>query len=849
MTYMKKKLLGFGSWIRGASRGCFFIVGCTRQAMGVIKWNGPPLVVPGLLLCLGILSGSLWGPWHDGFIYLLIPVGCLFLFKLLNRLPCRWLKGVFFFLMGVVLIHQVESPRLSPSHILSQANKGKFWVWGRVVTLFPEQGSIQRLVLETTAVGRTRYDPRPVTGRIRLTVRDGNVPLQYGNHLVVQGRIRAFRNFANPGGFDYVRFMKHKGLQASLYSRGQDLFLEPACHPPVWTIAFIQGVAALRNAFSQQIHKMVQDAGAAALVDALVLGNRRQLSLDLQNMFARSGASHILAISGLHLSIVATLFFFLFRKLFSLFTPLLIRGLAPKGAALMTLVPLAGYALISGFSPATQRAFVMVSVVMAALVMERENITLNALAAAAIVILLLNPAALFSISFQLSFGAVVFIVSGLDLARCRGFPGFGHGFLNKAALFFLVSLLAIAGTQPLVMRYFNMASPAGLFTNIVTIPVVGFGVLPLGLAAFLVFPLFPGLSTACLVLAGKVAMPCISFLAWVCDLPGSWVRTVTPGLFYVVAWYLFMGGIYVWLRSQARRMGLFMGITAMLIVLIHGSVDVRKRYYTKALDITMLDVGQGNSALIRLPGGACFLVDGGGFSSNEVFDTGRYLVAPFLWRQHILTLDGVVLTHPDADHMNGLLYILENFRVKMLYKNADQVDNRVYERLMDLTRCRGIGVHQVNPGGEHLAPAPDITFRFLPGFNDSHGNIKTSAKDFNNNSLVLRVGFRRFSMLFAADIMALREAQLVASQDHDVKNTLLLVPHHGSSTSSTADFLDQVQPEAALISCGWHNRFRFPHSRVVKRYGERNIPLYRTDRDGALHIVSNGITWRIETTR
>jgi competence protein ComEC len=292
-----------------------------------------------------------------------------------------------------------------------------------------------------------------------------------------------------------------------------------------------------------------------------------------------------------------------------------------------------------------------------------------------------------------------------------------------------------------------------------------------------------------------------------------------------------------------------MGITAVLMVLVQGAVDVHKRYFTQTLDITMLDVGQGNSALIRLPGGACFLVDGGGFSSNEVFDTGRYLVAPFLWRQHILTLNGVVLTHPDADHMNGLLYILENFRVKVLYKNADQVENRVYERLMELTRSRGIGVHQVDPEGENLAPAPDITFRFLPGFNDSHGNIKTSGKNFNNNALVLRVGFRRFSMLFAADIMALREAQLVDSRGHDLKTTLLMVPHHGSNTSSTAVFLDQVQPEAALISCGWHNRFRFPHSRVVKRYEERNIPLYRTDRDGALRIVSNGITWRIETTR
>ena len=819
--------------------------------MTVKKWNSPPLVAPGVLLCFGILFGFYMGPWAVYCIYLFIPVVCLVLFKLFKGISCHgWIKRTFFFLMGAALIHCVTFPSHDPSHIINHADKGKLRVWGRVITLFPEQGNTQRVILATTAVGITPCDSIPTTGCIKLTVRDGEFPLEYGDHLVVRGRIRPFRNFANPGGFDYVSFMKNKGLHASIYARGQDVLLESSPDGLGWTISFIRRLAALRNTFSQQIHTKVKNAGAAALLDALVLGNRRQLSPDLQNTFARSGAAHILCISGLHLSIVAGLFFFLFQRFFSFFTPILIRGLARKGAALMTLFPLACYALISGFSPATQRALIMVSVVMISLIMERESITLNSLAAAAILILLFKPAALFSISFQLSFAAVIFIISGLDLARRWNFPSFGHLLFNKCALFLCVSLLAIAGTQPLVMRYFNMASPAGIFTNIVTIPVVGLMVLPLGLLSFWVFPFFPGISTACLVLAGKVAVPCISFLAWVCELPGAWVRVVTPGVFYVVAWYLFMGGIYVYVRNELKKMGVFMAVTAVLIFFVHGAVDIRKRYFTKHLDITMLDVGQGNSALIRLPGGSCFLVDGGGFSSNAVFDTGRYLVAPFLWRQHILTLDGVVLTHPDADHMNGLLYVLENFKVKVLYKNTDQGNTRAYRQLMDLTQSEKVPVHEVDPRGAIITVAPEITFKFLPGFYiNNHDNDHEMKNNFNDNALVLAVKFRKFSMLFPADIMTQREEQLVASQGRYLKNTLLMVPHHGSNTSSTAVFLDQVRPDAALISCGWHNRFRFPHSRVIKRYKERNIPLYRTDRDGALHIISSGFSWSIETTR
>ncbi len=798
-------------------------------------------------------------PWHSFrrssgekrlfFFYLLIPVGLVVLFRLLRRGALNGFKGLLFFLAGAALIYLVNFPPIPPSHIFTHGDQGMFWVRGRVKTLFPEQCNPQGIVLAATAVGRKRSGLLPATGLVKLTIRDGSSHLAYDDELVVHGTIRRLRNFANPGGFDYVRFMKHKGILVSLYCRGPDLFFQV---PPAvlgWPVTLVRRVAGVRNAFSRHIHGTIKDPHCAALLDALVLGNRKQLSQDIQDTFARSGASHILCISGLHFSIVATLFFFLFQRLLCLFTPLLIRGLARKGAALMTLVPLAGYALISGFSPATQRALIMVSALMISLVMERENITLNSLAAAAIVILIFQPAALLAVSFQLSFAAVFSIVCGLDLARRRQFPSFGNTLVNRGAIFFLVSLLAIVGTQPLVMRYFNMVSPAGLFTNVVTIPGVGFGVLPLGLLSFLLFPFSAAASTACLSLAGAVAGPCISFLSWGCHLPGAWARTVTPDLYYLVAWYLLMGALYVWLRWETRKTGLLLGGAAFLILLINGAVDVRQRYFSKALDITVLDVGQGNSALIRLPKGACFLVDGGGFPGSSVFDTGRYLVAPFLWQQNILSLAGVVLTHPDSDHMNGLLYILENFRVKVLYKNGDQGGTEAYRRLMFLARSRGIPIHQVDSRGEVMAVTPEITWRFLPGFREDGRRKDELKKNYNDNSLVLKVNFRQFSMLFPADIMALREARLVASQGTDLKSSLLLVPHHGSGTSSTALFLDRVQPEAALVSCGWHNRFKFPHSRVVKRYRQREIPLYRTDQDGSLHIVSDGITWHIEPTR
>ena len=812
------------------------------------KWKGPPLVPLCCLLCLGILTGSFLGAKAFVFFYLLIPVGLGVLLKILKRDALGCSKGLLFFLLGAVLIHRVEFPSIPLHHILSYSNQGKVWVVGKITTLFPERG--ESLVLAVKSAGKIRSELLSVTGRIKVTIRDSDLSLAHGDLVTVKGRIRPFRNFANPGGFDYVKFMKRKGLMASLYCRGSDFSLEQTQLSLPWTTRLIRGISRLRSDFSLQIQSTVKDQNSAALLNALVLGKRKMPTADLQNIFSRSGASHVLAISGLHLSIVATLFFFIFQKFFSLFTPLLIRGHSRKWAALMTLLPLAGYALISGFSPATQRALIMVSVVMFSLTMERENMTINSLAAAGMGILIFQPGALFSISFQLSFTAVFFIISGLELARRHGFPAFGKIILNKIVLFFMVSLLAIAGTQPLVMHYFNMVSFAGIFTNVVTIPVVGFGVLPLGLLSLVVFPIFTPLSSGGLVLAETMARPCIGFLTWACEVPGAWARTVTPDLLYLLAWYLVMVAIYGVLRGWKRRWGIVLGMTALLIVLVKGALDVRERFFNHSLGITVLDVGQGNSALIHLPGGRCFLVDGGGFSSNAVFDTGRYLVAPYLWRQNILTLEGVVLTHPEADHMNGLLYILENFRVKVLYKNEDQRRTKGYKRLMELARSRGVIVHRVDVSGEVLAMGQDMVLQFFPGFPGEEAGEKQQ-KTYNDNSLVLGVKFRKFSMLFAGDIMARREALLssLPGSGGALNSTILMVPHHGSSTSSTPVFLERVRPEMALVSCGWHNRFKLPHSRVVQRYQERQIPLVRTDLDGALHIVSNGKEWHIQITR
>jgi competence protein ComEC len=214
------------------------------------------------------------------------------------------------------------------------------------------------------------------------------------------------------------------------------------------------------------------------------------------------------------------------------------------------------------------------------------------------------------------------------------------------------------------------------------------------------------------------------------------------------------------------------------------------------------------------------------------------VVAPFLWHQGITTLDVVILTHPDADHMNGLVFILENFQVGTLVKNPDISSHESFERIM--AACRRKKIPIFIPGcDEHRMGWENTRLTFFQC--DSlipDGNT-------NDNSLVFKLTWDDFSMFFPGDILSGRERLLADSMPHHLSSTILLAPHHGSSSSSTRLFLDRVDPETVVISCGFNNPYRFPHPDVIRRYEQKNIRVFRTDLHGAVTITSNGRSYEM----
>jgi competence protein ComEC len=623
----------------------------------------------------------------------------------------------------------------------------------------------------------------------------------------------------------------------------------------------------------------------AALLKALVVGDQSQVPPEIRHVFTRTGTSHILAISGLHISLVASVAFALLRWLLSWLPPAIRHAWTRKGAAVLTLFPASLYALLAGFSPSTQRALLMVSVFLLAFLAERETDLMNTLAMAALGILMVQPAALFSISFQLSFAAVISIIYGLDRMRALRsavtVDGDGRAAKIKRAwvVFVAVSLVATWGTLPLGMYYFNTVSFIGLPANFLAIPLMGYVVVVVGLFGTLLAPFCAAAAVVCYQASGWVLTLAIAFLEFLSALPFAATRTITPSgfeliLFYLMSWLVVrrvtdrnhamtlysdeISASTIVDCSPVRRLSRAVArvaravtserrwILSLLVICSIGvCVDVSywlfQRFGRKDLQVTLLDVGQGSAVLIEFPGGETALVDGGGFADMTAFDVGANVVAPFLWRRKIASIDTLVLTHPNSDHLNGLIFIAENFNVQRLWTNGESRPLPGYELLLRTARERGIAVPRYAEIPRSIA-ITDATLEVLYPPVDflRRAGVDRWRRDENNNSLVTRVSLGAVSLLIPGDIMQPAEKELVAVFGDYLKSTVLIAPHHGSRSSSSDALLARVTPQAVFISCAGRPGSGLPHPSVIERYERHGVRVYRTDRHGAIRLATDG---------
>jgi len=769
-------------------------------------------------------------------------VFCLFLLFCLtvyyhNQLAFIILLGLVFF-AGFHSIQIKLTPSLPVHHISNYLDSEKTKVTGKVVSFKRHDKKKYSMIVLVQAIETKENTKKMITGRIKLNIYGlSPKPPEFGDIILFESVVKSIRNFMNPGAFDYKKFLKLKGIYGTAYTDPGKIKILTQKDEIGFFLQLIRKIENFRTHYYDFILTRTQGSNASKILISLITGKKEVIPLDMRDLFSKAGISHLLAISGLHLSIVGFLFFYLFYRMLSFIPMLLISGKSKKIAGILSLFPLAAYAVFSGFSPSTQRALIMIVVLVFSFVSEKEKDIVSSLSIAGILILALDSAALFSISFQLSFMAIAFISGGIFLLKKYSLM-LKKNLMGKIGLMGCVTFFASLGTFPLTAHYFNMVSFIALISNFIFIPVIGFIVLPLGLISLFWFSYFPLAALFMIHVCNWILWASIMISNFLVSIPGSWSRVTTLQWNEVAFIYWVYLLIFLGLKGHKKSLICLVPLTFLVVIFNFSTPSVEPASNSR-LRITVLDVGQGNSALIQTPEGKKIIVDGGGFSDISTFDTGRFIIAPFLWQKGIQSLDTVILTHPESDHLNGLIFILDNFDVQSLIKNADQKNSKSYATLMKL--CKEKNIRVWTPSAQTAAlNFGTVKLIFYDASKDNFYH------DFNNNSLVFKIIHNKVSMLFPGDILYRREKKLSANPHINLCSDLLLSPHHGSSTSSTSAFLNKVQPKTIVISCGWHNRYGFPHDAVLKRYQKRGIHIFRTDEDGAVFISSDGNHYTIK---
>ncbi len=759
-------------------------------------------------------------------------------------------------IVGILDINLYLYKNPGTEHIVNYIGKEKLIIEG-IISENPEV-SADRMGLTVSAVRLIHDDTViPVEGLVMLSV-NVNQEFKYGDYIRFKTRLKAPHSFHNPGGFDYTKHLRYKGVMARGFIKNSSEII---------VLRENQGdlLKIYLERMRRNIKRLIRDNSSSPegeIVQAMILGDQKEIPKDVMDKFNKTGTTHIIAISGFNIGIIAFLSFIVIRLAMKSSTYLLLRFNIFKVSTIFAIVPVIIYTFIAGMGVSVVRAAIMAVIFMIAIILGKERDLYNSLALAALIILVIYPPSLFDISFQLSFVAVwaiLFIVPRLTPMIPEGKPEELSGYkaaakkaIKNIYIFLVVSLSATLGTLPLIVFYFNRMSTVVLLSNLIVVPILGIIAIPVCTAIILAAPLSYALALLFLDISSFLVRISVSMVDFFAAIPGSSVFATTPTLLEITAYYLFLisavklldfreseEGSLPKITSTISPLGYRIMLVALAIFFVIDTIYLYARDGNENLKVTVIDVGQGSSTLIRLSGGKKILVDGGG-SYENIFDIGKYVVAPYLWHERIKSIDIVVLTHPHPDHLNGLLYILSNFDVKEVWSNGENTDLETYEDFVEIINEKNIIHRLISEDTGHITlNGTTINILNPPKTIYLRNDLPRKFDKTNNDAIVMKLTFGDVSILLPSDISEPTENTLVKS-GKSLKSQIILVPHHGGSTSSTLPFLNRVKPEIAVISCGVDNVYNDPRPDVLRRYLQIGTKILRTDINGAIDITTDG---------
>ncbi|MFO1518514.1 MAG: DNA internalization-related competence protein ComEC/Rec2 [bacterium] len=800
-----------------------------------------PLLAPliGLMGGIALARFPTFSPWVAGVCGLAAAV-FLFLSAYFRKIAGVYLFSALLFVSvgAFSAFYSLEKVKRESNLDQNIGAEKIYWI-GKVDGPCEQEEEGGKLTLEMLAMKKGEA-VSPLSGRLSLRIGKSACRFQPGEVVQSFSRLRLPDRYRNFHSFDYPFFLLTRGITAVSYVDSDEFVVKVGDEPPFWGRKF-----SLAKQRVREVLEKIPSVENRKILSALLLGEKNGLSSETEELFRKTGTTHLLVVSGLHLAMVGSVFYFLFRFLFSLYPPLLLKIRVRVWALFFSLPAVFFYALLVGFSPSVLRAVFTAGGIALLLLLSREREAVSLLFLVAFLLLLFRPFYLFDLSFQLSFLSVFSIL--LFVPRWEKFwREKKEGLLARPAVRRIFEVLAASlavqvGLFPVLVHQFHRVSLVSLPANLLLVPVYTLLLMPLGMLGIFLAWMGAGLALPVFSLCAAILEPLNAFLRFLAALPGSypfWTGFNAP---QISLYYALLAACLLPLRRSLKRT-----VVVVLLLLNLGAwiVPSWSRRLNSDLALSFFDVGQGDAMLLELPRGKRVLIDGGGFA-NSNFDVGEKILLPELFSRGIWKIDAVMLTHPHPDHYGGLTSVIRAFHPKEFWWNGETADSDSFRELeaeLDRQKISRIKMDSSWKSSDWQG----VHFEFLWPPSRLFAPDHPDASTVNNHSLVMKIEDRGLSILFSGDVEKETEKRLLESGVLGPV-TVLKVPHHGSDTSSTEEWVKTLCPKVALIGVGRENRFRFPKEEVLNRYREVDSQIFRTDEDGETRLHWDGKVFKVSS--
>lgn len=696
-----------------------------------------------------------------------------------------------FFLLGIIWAIMFAMHRLS-GRLPEQLEGAEIQVSGAIVGLPELDEKRARFDFIATSTAIVTEPALQLPAKLRLSWYYPDRPIKAGQQWTFTVKLKRVHGTMNPGGFDYERRLFSEGVAATGYVR-------PAPKPVLlgrdsaWN-----SISVWRQAITDRLSSTLGNSPSLALIKALTIGDGSSITQQQWELFRKTGTTHLVVISGSHIGLIAGLAYFLTLKLWA-WTGWLSQS-PQKVAAISAIWVALFYSALAGFSVPTQRSVIMLSVAMTAIILQRNSRPFNTLAIALFAVLLFDPLAVLAPGFWLSFIAVSLIVYSVSGRLGKHGPIWGAININWAMS---------VGLSPLLLLFFQQVSLIAPLANMVAVPVISLLAVPLSLLAVIVMFISSTLAGKLFYWVDATLQGLCWLLAHLAEIPMASINHTPPSY-----WALLFAvpGILLLLAPAgipARRLSLLMFLPLLF--------TEAKQPEIGDINMTLLDVGQGLSAVVQTSHHLLIYDTGAKFSEQS--DMGQSVLLPFLHSQGITKIDRLIISHGDNDHIGGAASLIRGIPTEKVLTSVPQL-------LSDYAPIAcAAGQSWLWDGVQFTMIAPQQMF-----------------VSENNNSCVLKIRSAHGTVLLTGDIEAAAESWLVQTYGDALKADLLIAPHHGSKTSSTAGFLRAVQPDYILIPAGYRNQFGHPHKDVLARYRQVNAKCLNSADSGAIAVnVKNNV--------